>query len=156
MHFIFVSHIFLTKNFIVGKIKSKLKHLIDYRDVYIMKRVTGRSWYARLTLQSEYKIGISKNTAYRNKRVNNAIKGEVIILSNRPVVFAKFHEDLLHALFSDSRFRMEGGRDGGLTEWFYLNFAEYLLLELWLFWYSIRPYVWFGSVLLFYLLQNYL
>lgn len=107
-----------------------------YRDVYVMKRTSGRSWYAILTFQGEYKIGISKSTKSRNKAIDKAIKGDVIVLSKRKLLNAYQIEQRLHRLFGDSRFKMSGGRAGGLTEWFYMNPAEYWFLELWLTYYK--------------------
>jgi len=107
-----------------------------YRDVYVMKRISGQSWYAILTFQGEYKIGISKSTKTRNKAIDKAIKGKVAVLSKRKMLKAYQIEQKLHRLFGDSRFRMSGGRAGGLTEWFYMNPAEYAFLELWLTYYD--------------------
>lgn len=124
------------------------KSFFDYRDVYVMKRITKRSWYAKLTMQSEYKIGIAKNTKRRNATVNKAIKGKVVVMSMRTVFFAYKKEQRLHRLFADSRFRIRGGKGGGVTEWFHLNLFEYLILELWLLWYANRPYFFLGLFIL--------
>ena len=136
--------------------KFDVSGFFDYRDIYIMKRITRRSWYARFTFQSEYKIGIAKNTVRRNKTINKAVRGRVVIMSRRPVLFAYNKEQRLHRLFADTRFTMKGGKGGGLTEWFYLSFPEYLILECWLFWYSIRPYFWGGFFILIFLLKTQL
>lgn len=95
-----------------------------------MERISNRSIHARLTFQREIKIGIAKNTKQRNRDVDNAIKGDVIIRRRITVRDAKRVEKKLHHLLGDSRFRIKGGRQGGVTEWFYLNPLEYALLHL--------------------------
>lgn len=51
--------------------------------VYVMKRTTNVSWYAWLTFQREYKIGVTNTLARRNREINNDIKGNVELLSSR-------------------------------------------------------------------------
>ena len=95
-----------------------------------MERISNRSAYARFTFQREIKIGIAKNTKQRNRDVDNAIKGDVIVRRRITVRNAERVEKKLHYLLGDSRFRIKGGRQGGVTEWFYLNPLEYALLNL--------------------------
>lgn len=106
-----------------------------------MKRVTKGAWYAHLTLQREYKIGIAKNAVQRHRKVNNAIDGKIELLRQRKVPFARKVEQRLHNMFSDSRFKIRSRKKGGGdTEWFYMTGLEYATLELWLFWYAYRYY----------------
>ena len=129
----------------------------DVRDVYIMKRTTKKSWYAIGTMQSEYKIGIAKNTIQRNQTVDRAIRGNIKVLRSRRIAFARSIEKKLHRLFSDSRFKMKSyKKGGGDTEWFYMTPLEYAVLEFWLWWYSIRFQVWFFIVCLFIIYYAYL
>ena len=127
----------------------------DSRFVYIMKRTKGRSWYAAITFQSEYKIGIAKDPTKRNKEVDKAIKGTIEILRTRKVGNARKVEARLHRIFADSRFRIRSrGKGGGATEWFYMNEFEYILCEFWLWYYSIQPIVntlFWGSIIIFFI-----
>jgi len=106
-----------------------------------MKRITNISWWAYLTFQREYKIGIASSTRSRNSKVDKAIKGKVVVLSSRRLPAAYMIEQRLHKLFGGSRFTIKGKRGGGLTEWFYLNPWEYGVLELWLTYFEYLPQI---------------
>lgn len=107
-----------------------------------MKRTSKRGIWGVITGQPEYKIGIAKDVTARNRVINRAIPGTIVVMSSRRISNAYKVEQKMHKLFSGSRFKMKGKKGktgGGLTEWFYLNWAEYMTLELWLTYYYWRP-----------------
>lgn len=109
---------------------SALELGADPRYVYIMMRRTKKSWYASLTLQSEYKIGIAKDPQARHETVNKAIEGKIILINQRFFSNARRIESMLRLDFIDSNFRIASvGKGGGVTEWHYLTDLEYLCLE---------------------------
>jgi len=104
--------------------------------VYIMRREE-RTWYARLSFQWEYKIGISTNPEYRRGMIEEDVEGDVRIITTREFQSKrKAHqvEQRLHRIFGDSNFRQrtKGLGQAGATEWFYMTDAEYACAEFWL------------------------
>jgi hypothetical protein len=120
---------------------------MDYRYLYLMERVSQRNLYAKATFQHEVKIGIAKNQNRRHAEVNKAIKGKVVLAMQIRVLRAYRREQFLHRLFAASRFRIKGGKGGGRTEWFYLNWLEYSILIFWLYWFKIEYYVYFFLII---------
>lgn len=94
--------------------------------LYLLERTTQRSRWARYTLQSEVKIGITQNPDARLESVRKSTRGDV-----ERIYLAKFRnarrvESLLHRKYVDSRFRMsgKGKKTNGETEWFYMSWLE--------------------------------
>lgn len=121
--------------------------------VYIMQRMH-RNWWAALTFQRQYKIGISKAPEYRRQKVEEDVGDEVKLLTTRrfPTKQEAYQvEQRLHKMFGDSNFRIKtlGLGQAGETEWFYLTDAEYACLESWLFWYEKRGTFYGAALLLF-------
>ena len=117
--------------------KRKLRITDKHRYIYIMKRASNRSAYAKMTGQTEYKIGISKNPETRQKRVDKAIQGRVDLIRTYFCRDALRLEKHMHDIFRDSRFTIKTiGKGAGETEWFYMSGFEYLALEaaMWMGW----------------------
>lgn len=124
----------------------------DPRFVYIMKRVSRRSAWAKITFQAEYKIGISVKPQTRLEQVDKAIEGKIILINQRFFTNARRIESMLRLDFIDSNFRMRSIRKGGGdTEWHYLTDLEYICLEflLWYYFYQPRVFVILWAIVLF-------
>ena len=108
--------------------------------VYIMRR-SKRDLWAKITGQSEYKIGISSSPNYRKKMISEDIEGEAIIVRLRKIKDAYKVEQKMHRIFADSNFRIRtrGKGQAGSTEWFYLNWVEILCAEYLLWYYYVLP-----------------
>lgn len=117
--------------------RRKIRLTNEHRYIYIMKRTTNRSFYAKITGQHEYKIGIAKNPETRRKQVDKAIKGNVKLVQVYLAPHAMKLEQELHEIFGDSRFTIQAiGNGAGETEWFYMSNSEYFALEasMWMGW----------------------
>ena len=110
-----------------------------------------------MTFQSEYKIGISKDSKARRQQVSKAIGGAKLI---REYKFpnAKSVEKFLHSTFADSRFTMKNvGKGAGKTEWFYLTPMENVALEFMLWWKHVEQDMWVAiGILLLAVLAGFL
>lgn len=138
--------------------RRRLKITAKHRYIYIMKRASDRSAYARATLQTEYKIGISKDPAIRQKQVDKAIQGRVDLIRTYFCRDALRLEKHMHHIFRDSRFRITTvGKGGGETEWFYMSGFEYLALEvaMWMGWTEqlVKPTIY--SIIIIILIYSY-
>lgn len=113
------------------------KKKADYFDkLYLMERVSGKSWWSRVLGLSEIKIGVTgKEVEGRRFGVDESLPGDVVVIQyvHKPGrVYAE--EQRLHRKYSDKSFRPRVIGDGaGPTEWFRVDWLTYsfIILDFW-------------------------
>lgn len=114
--------------------------------VYKMRRLTGRTWWTKVTGQSEIKIGISTKPEQREEWVDKTTHGKVRLVWQRQYANAYRVEQRLHAIFRDRNFHIRGASGG--TEWFRMTAWEEMALSFWCWWLRVGPVFWLALTIL--------
>lgn len=87
--------------------------------IYLMERISNRELSTIIQGKKEIKIGISDKPLQRNKTVDRAIKGKIIILGQWKIKAASTVEAELHKQYSSDQFTPYSNKAGsGQTEFF--------------------------------------
>lgn len=89
---------------------------LDFRYIYLLF-----AWK-----DFSFKIGIAKDASRRRKDIDDDLKGRVTTIAKGEVLRARKYEQYLHKKFESDRFKQNGGRNAGNTEFFRLSPFEAL------------------------------
>lgn len=89
---------------------------LDFRYIYLLF-----AWK-----DFSFKIGIARDAKKRRKDIDDDLKGRVTTIAKGEVLRARKYERYLHKKFESDRFKQNGDRNAGNTEYFRLSPFEAL------------------------------